>query len=472
MKLVEQAIFTLVDSDPEAGYQVVASSPGVYAADVRELTVWGPSRDSMPDASNRIESFNFHPLPSGAFCVSRSTPAGWERSGGQRVYTHCLIVPPEVLSRFSNNPFALIDVMTENDLWMEPGAPCPRMKAFAPPDGAAPVDQSLLRQLAASPGPRCMAVLVQQVCNSLCLAIAGSVESASVMAGLFSCLPLECRLEFSFSTGLKFSPWRPFRIVTLTDDPAERLWVASYPNVTVLDLVKDTASRSSQCDGWATLIERVLATDHVPFFASQISKRRFDLTLDDLPALGLQLLEGLDCTDFHSEPPPPEPRPSLIASLGQRAHAAHRLFEKAQAATRHGGCGSCRSLGTARHAFTGSAGETRASRRSGVRGHLGADEVVGAVARGVAEDPQRTGLGDTGRVAGAVSAVCAVDLVGVCGFGHGAQSDAGDPCPRGSLPALWRRDVTRGAWFRAAELLASQGPFCTARCGWPGLPSA
>jgi hypothetical protein len=332
MRLVEQAIFTLVDTDQEAGYQVVASSPGVFAADVRELTVWGPSRDSMPDATNRTESFNFHPLPSGAYCVSRSTPAGWERSGGQRVFTHCLIVPPEVLSRFANNPFGLVDVMTENHLWLEPGAPCPRLKAFAPPDGAAPVDQSLLRQLAESPGSRCMAVLIQQVCNSLCLAIAGPVESVSVMAGLFSCLPLECRLEFSFSTGLKFSPWRPFRIVTLSDDPAERLWVASYPNVTVLDLAKDTPSRSSQSDGWATLVERVLATDHIPFFASQISKRRFDLTLDDLPALGLQLLEGLDCTDFQSEPPPPEPRPSLIASLGQRAHAAHRLFEKTQAA--------------------------------------------------------------------------------------------------------------------------------------------
>jgi hypothetical protein len=331
MKLVEQAIYTLVDADPEAGYQVVASSPGVYAADVRELTVWGPSRDSMPDADRRTESFNFHPLPSGAYCVSRSKPAGWERSGGQRVFTHCLIVPPEALSRFANNPFALVQVMSENDLWLDPGSPCPRLKAFAPPDGAAPVDQVLLRQLATAPGPRSMALLMQQVCNSLCLALAGPVEPVSVMAGLFSCLPLECRLEFSFSTGLKFSPWRPFRIVTLSDDPAERLWVASYPNVTVLDLVKDTVPRSSQFDGWATLVERVLATDHIPFFASQISKRRFDLTLDDLPALGLQLLEGLDCSDFHDDPPPPEPRPSLIASLGQRAHAAHRLFEKNQA---------------------------------------------------------------------------------------------------------------------------------------------
>lgn len=334
MKPVEQAIYTLVDADREAGYQVVASSPGVYAADSRELTVWGPSRDSMPDADERQESLNFHPLPSGAFCVSRSTPAGWERGGGRRVFTHCLIVPPEVMGRFSNNPFALAEVMSENDLWLDSSLPCPRLRSFSPPDGAAPVDQALLRRLAAEPGPQAVAKLVQQVRSALCLAIAGSREPVPLMAGLFNCLPPECRLEFSFSTGLKFSPWRPFRVVTLSDDPAERLWVASYPNVTVMELGEKVEAASDQFDGWARLIERVLAGDRVPFFASQVSKRRFDLTLADLPALGLQLLEGLDCSNYQAEDQTPmaKPQTSVGMSLGERAHGAHQRFQKTAAA--------------------------------------------------------------------------------------------------------------------------------------------
>ena len=121
------------------------------------------------------------------------------------------------------------------------------------------------------------------------------------MAGLFSCLPPECRLEFSFSTGLKFSPWRPFRLVALSDDPAERLWVAGYPNVTVLELGEDATPSAIPLDGWATLVERTLATDHISFLAGQISRRRFDLTLDDLPALGLQLLESLDGSEFRGD---------------------------------------------------------------------------------------------------------------------------------------------------------------------------
>ena len=162
MKLVEQAIFTLAETDREAGYRVVASSAGVCAADARELAVWEPSRDSLLDAGPEAESFNFHPLPSGAYCVSRSVPAGWEHGGGQRVYTHCLIVPTEVLTRFANNPFALIQAMTEHDLWQRPGVPCPRLEPFSPPGGAAPVDQALLRKLAVDPGPESMAALVQQ----------------------------------------------------------------------------------------------------------------------------------------------------------------------------------------------------------------------------------------------------------------------------------------------------------------------
>jgi hypothetical protein len=340
MKPVEQAIFTSVETGCQTGYQVVASSTEICAADVHELAVWEPSRDSMLEPDTEPESFNFHPLPSGTYCVSRSTPGGWEHDGAQRTYTHCLLVPPEVLARFANNPFALIQAMSEHGLWQHGGAPCLRLESFSPPGGAAPVDQTLLRQLAVDPGPERMAALVQQARSAVCLAIAGACRPASLMAGLFSCLPPECRLEFSFSTGLKFSPRRPFRMVALSDDPAERLWVAGYPNVVVLELRKDAAPQLIPLDGWAALIERTLTADHIPFLAAQISKRRFDLALNDLPALGLQLLESLDSAEFRGDDGIQVPvhevaqQPSAeesVAAGGGRTHAAHRQFEKSAA---------------------------------------------------------------------------------------------------------------------------------------------
>ena len=108
--LVEQAIFTSAQTERSAGYQLVASSPGVCDADARELAMWGPSHDSLLEEGLDAVSVNFHKLPSGAFCVSKTTPAGSEYSGrrGPAVYTQCLVVPADGLERFSNNPFALL----------------------------------------------------------------------------------------------------------------------------------------------------------------------------------------------------------------------------------------------------------------------------------------------------------------------------------------------------------------------------
>jgi hypothetical protein len=329
MKPIEQAIFTSVETDRETGYRVVASSAGVCEADARELAVWEPSHDSMLDMGPDSESINFHPLPSGAYCISRTTPAGGDRGGRQRAHTHCLLVPTEVLARFANHPLALARTISEQRLWQSPNTPCPPLKPFALSGGATPVDQGLLTQLAWDPGPHKMATLVQAVRDAVCLAIAGTSKPVPLIAGLLSCLPAECRLEFSFSTGLKFSPRRPFRIVALSDDPAEQLWVANYPNVTVLELEKSESSISAPKDGWTRLIERALTLEHIPFLTAQISKRRFDLSLRDLPALGLQLLENLDDAAFLDDDSIVETPQSCLPRGGdQRAHSAHRTFEK------------------------------------------------------------------------------------------------------------------------------------------------
>jgi hypothetical protein len=58
------------------------------------------------------------------------------------------------------------------------------------------------------------------------------------------------------------------------------------------------------------LIQRSLASGQIPLLAAELSKRRFHLTLDDLPALGLQLLEALDASKLRA----------------CSAHAAHRKF--------------------------------------------------------------------------------------------------------------------------------------------------
>lgn len=346
MAHVEQAVFTSAETDRSAGYQVVARSPGVCEADARELAVWGPSHDSLLELGPEALSFNFHPLPSGAFCVSRTTAAGWEYSsrGGHRVYTQCLIVPPEVLRRFANHPLALIRAALAGGM-LEVYERVPRrLDSLRLAGGAAPVDQNLLARLAANPGPRSMAHLVQAALDSPCLAVAGRPSAGELIAGLLSCLPPECRTEFSFSTGLKFSSRRPFRIVALSGDPAERRWVGHHPNVTVLELGDGRSPQSMPIDGWARLIERVLTCGRTSFLATQLSKRRFNLAPDDLSALGLQLLEDLDASALRTDHPgtradSPLPQEGSSPTAPEkseglkRAHPAHPRFAKSSQAT-------------------------------------------------------------------------------------------------------------------------------------------
>jgi GTPase-associated protein 1, N-terminal domain type 2 len=360
---VEQAIFTSAKTDRSVGYQVIGHSPGIHQIDARELAVWCPSHDSLLDQGPEAESFNFHPLPSGAYCVSRTVPAGWEYSGrgGLRVYTHCLIVSPEVLAHFANNPFAVLQSAMSAGA-MEICDPIPaRMEPLLLSGGASPVDQALLGSLGEKPGPSAMAVLIQAALDAACLAVAGEPSPRELFAGLFSCLPPACRLEFSFSTGLKYSGRRPFHLIALPGDPSERRWIAHQNNVTVLDLAASKPLPSIPIDGWARFIERVLASGQTAFFATQISKRRFDLGPDDLPAFGLQLLEDLDTAtfsnlgdtggrtknmaekpDFYTSGWSNNPSGGNSSdgsgskdSAGnekqiQQAHAAHRRFEKTQ----------------------------------------------------------------------------------------------------------------------------------------------
>lgn len=85
----------------------------------------------------------------------------------------------------------------------------------------------------------------------------------------------------------------------------------------------------------------MLKSNRLGFLSTQLAKRRFGLSTDDLPALALQLMENLDSSAmlFESEKSPaPEPKkvptaPSDWLDGLQRAHAAHRSFQGSAALT-------------------------------------------------------------------------------------------------------------------------------------------
>ena len=141
-------------------------------------------------------------------------------------------------------------------------------------------------------------------------------------------------------------------MVTLSDDPAEQVWVATYPNVTTVDLSQEAMPPTAAADGWSQFLERTLAGGHVPFLVAETARPRPELSLDDLPALGLQLLESLDGLECRRDSETDETKETAPAASGGPAHAAHPAIRQEHAGGR--GENDGRTVGHAGHGSAGS----------------------------------------------------------------------------------------------------------------------
>ncbi len=335
---IEQAVFSSAETEKMAGYQILGTSPGLLPEDLQELTTWGPSHGSLLETGPDASSFNFHRLPSGAYCVSRTTASGAEYSGrgGLRIYTQCLVLQASELARFANNPFAVLRAaLAGGDLVVHDKVPR-KLNPLHLPGRTAAVDSALLARLQVKPGVEWLGRVIEAALNYPQLVVAGSPASQHVIAGLINCLPPECRTEFSFSTGLLFSPRRPFRIMAMPADEASWRQRRHLLDAAILDLSQDPPGDLEPIAGWGRLVAKVLGANQSSFLATQFSKRRFELSTNDLPALALQLLEEWDATRLPSkETSQAKSSPEDVAKklpddwldTLQRAHSAHDRFQ-------------------------------------------------------------------------------------------------------------------------------------------------
>lgn len=339
---IEQAIFTSADTDRAQGYQIVSRSPGLSEADARELAVWGPSHDSLVERPGKHASTNFFRLASGQYCVSRTVLAGAEYSGrgGELVYTQFLIVPADILARFRNNPFAILRAaMAIGALEVREHFP-ESLEPLRLGGRSATVDLALLAQLAIDPGPTAMATLIQAALASDHLAVASGTPCEQLIAGLINLLPVECRIEFSFSTGLKYSPSRPVRIACLPEEPSS--WRATARSgVTLLDLNSSQLTDELSWKGWAGYVSKVIRCGKFSLFAAELEPSRPTLTCAGLNQLADELEAHLDSQTVTAvgvtvDKPILEAAPAAPAalhSIQQRADQPHLVCEKSLAAT-------------------------------------------------------------------------------------------------------------------------------------------
>lgn len=256
---IEQAVFTSALTDRSGGYQLIARSSGINDAEARELSIWGPSHDSLLDAGPAGNSVNFFPLTSGGWCISKTCTAGQEYSGrgGFRVYTQCLVTPGAVLERFAFNPFAVLRAALASGVLQVFDQP-PKLLPPVRLGGRSPaVDPVLVEQVTKELGPARLARLVKAALDKGPLGVVSTVRAESVFAALMNCLPLENRRGLSFSTGLRYSPQRPFQLITVAADPAEHRSLQRRADLDIVDLTAEAGPLGS-LTGWAGEVARHL----------------------------------------------------------------------------------------------------------------------------------------------------------------------------------------------------------------------
>jgi hypothetical protein len=245
---LEQAIFTSVRRTRLDGYQLAAISGGISEALVKELTIWGPAHDSLWDTRRDARSVNFHPLATGDYCISWTTLAGAEYSGrgGGRVYSQMFVVPREALARFAWDPFLILRALASagrlvvHDQVPETLPTVPLMGRTDKPD------DSLARQVIDEIGAKVFDDLVQAVASAPAVAVLTSGHVERLYQAILHSFAPEDRITISFTTNLKDSARRPFKLFVLPNDPSIVRQSTRTSGARVIDLVGEDVRNSGR----------------------------------------------------------------------------------------------------------------------------------------------------------------------------------------------------------------------------------
>lgn len=236
---IEQAIFTSADSGPMRGYQLVARSPGVDRRLAQELCRWAPSHASLWGDGAMSWSLNYFPAGEDWVAITRTLYGGpeYSRRGGMQVVTTMLAMRLEQLSGYHFNPLAVArTALALGHLWLQPHPEERLSTVTLPPRSAVPcgneADETVLKAIddepptsdrAARATPPLLGQVLDLIRDGQRVAVAGIRDPIAAFGELIALIPPAERPEVSFTTGLKPSIRRAFRLHFLpTADPTLR----------------------------------------------------------------------------------------------------------------------------------------------------------------------------------------------------------------------------------------------------------
>jgi hypothetical protein len=279
---LDHAVFTSLRTSRLDGYQLADATAGVTSSEARELSQWGPAHDSLMESAMIAGSVNFHALSSGRHCISRTIAAEAEYSGrgGARIETQCYLASAEDYYRFSNNPFRVLEAATAIGGW-QPHSTSAKPTPLRFAGRAAPVDRTLIAELIRDPGPAALCTLLDAVLKHEAIGVVWKGSLARAFAGLVNLLPVSARPDLTFSTGLRYSARRPYRLIGLPEDITARRRVEKAANLKVIDWNEPPKS-TTKLGGWASVVRESLVNNRLIDLGRLIDPRYASRTPTDL----------------------------------------------------------------------------------------------------------------------------------------------------------------------------------------------
>ncbi|WP_146118990.1 hypothetical protein [Blastopirellula marina] len=307
---VEQAIFTSAQTTSKDGYQLVAWSHGINAEDARQLAIWGPAHDSMIAEDPADVSLNFHPLGKDKYCISRTMlgTAEYSGRGGRQVYTHCFVVRAAGFARFHNDPFRIVSAaLAIRDL--RPGAELPTdLPTLTMLPSGPPVEPGLIRFFDSPSQQQTLVAWFHHALSSRKLLFTGSYTDR-YLSVFFNLLPVSVRPCFPFSTRLRYSPRRDFRLIGLGNDLEEQKKAARQEGFSVFPF--DSVARTPDLSRhpWATWVQVALCQKDPDEAARLIGELPLSTQPGNLASLGNRLRMAFSGKRRKEEPSQVAPTP-------------------------------------------------------------------------------------------------------------------------------------------------------------------
>ncbi|MDD3587176.1 MAG: hypothetical protein PHQ75_08330 [Thermoguttaceae bacterium] len=281
MKPIELVEIKVKEIQGEIRMKVAGQSPGILQGDLEEMMRRISSVLIPPPARMNIMYIYYHHLPSNASVIGRMVPVRSSQKASNLRSTacvQCLVVPPEALADFGNNPVLLYQTLLSNGGFAAFSTQASVLKPITSWKKASPFDEDLIHGLMAAQGRHALMVLLESILNSIETSFTGRTVNLYVLSGLYNLLPMAWRRELTFTMGLMFREDWGFRAIGIA--PEDKLVIEFYKkrNLPFFDLDAITFNEAYPITcSWVRLVNQILQDDQYSYFVPRLLKADFHL---------------------------------------------------------------------------------------------------------------------------------------------------------------------------------------------------